>query len=498
MPINYEIKSQLAKLLATEDIIVENRSVPTAQFNVETRVLTLPMWKRASNSVYDMLVGHEVGHALYTPNEWEWENRIPHQFVNVVEDARIEKLMKRRYPGLAKSFYKGYGELAENDFFCIEDDDVGSMNLADRVNLHFKIGNFIDIEFSEEEEVIKNIINDVETFEETINAAEILYQYCKEYRPEVENSSQNNTPSSDKTETEQEKVKSQVSSLDTDSEESEELEQQTETETVESSVNPEPEVSTDDIFNERTQEFNGNDLGELNGYFDLPRIDLDTIIIDNKTVHEELNASWAEQIIPLKHGEKIIIGDFEVADKEYMEFKKTAQREVNYLVKEFECKKSADAYARASISKTGILDCTKLHTYKYNEDLFRKTISLPDGQNHGLIFLLDWSGSMATEMLNTVKQVFNLIWFCNKVNIPFDLYSFTNSYHNIVRTPLEEEDLNRFVVNEFRLVNLLTSGLRNQNLDEQMKSIWRIVYSFRKWVNYTVPVSYTHLRAHET
>tara|TARA_B100001142_G_scaffold131600_1_gene133191 strand:+ start:58783 stop:60864 length:2082 start_codon:yes stop_codon:yes gene_type:complete len=490
MPINYEIKSQLAKLLATEDIIVENRSVPTAQFNVETRVLTLPMWKRASNSVYDMLVGHEVGHALYTPNEWEWENRIPHQFVNVVEDARIEKLMKRRYPGLAKSFYKGYGELAENDFFCIEDDDVGSMNLADRVNLHFKIGNFIDIEFSEEEEVIKNIINDVETFEETINAAEILYQYCKEYRPEVENSSQNNTPSSDKTETEQEKVKSQVSSLDTDSEESEELEQQTETETVESSVNPEPEVSTDDIFNERTQEFNGNDLGELNGYFDLPRIDLDTIIIDNKTVHEELNASWAEQIIPLKHGEKIIIGDFEVADKEYMEFKKTAQREVNYLVKEFECKKSADAYARASISKTGILDCTKLHTYKYNEDLFRKTISLPDGQNHGLIFLLDWSGSMATEMLNTVKQVFNLIWFCNKVNIPFDLYSFTNSYHNIVRTPLEEEDLNRFVVNEFRLVNLLTSGLRNQNLDEQMKSIWRIVYSFRKWVNYTVPAGY--------
>ena len=67
MTVNYEIKSQLARLLATEDLVVENRNVATAQFNVETRVLTLPMWKRASENVYDMLVGHEVGHALFTP-----------------------------------------------------------------------------------------------------------------------------------------------------------------------------------------------------------------------------------------------------------------------------------------------------------------------------------------------------------------------------------------------------------------------------------------------
>jgi len=72
--VNYEIKSQLAKLLATEDILVENRNIETAQFDVENRILTLPMWKRASESVYDMLVGHEVGHALYTPNEWGWED----------------------------------------------------------------------------------------------------------------------------------------------------------------------------------------------------------------------------------------------------------------------------------------------------------------------------------------------------------------------------------------------------------------------------------------
>ena len=119
MAVNYEVKSQLAKLLATEDIVVENREVMTAQFDVDKRILTLPMWKRASNTVFDMLVGHEVGHALYTPNV-DPPKDIPHSFVNIVEDARIEKLMKRRYPGLSKTFFKGYSELSDQDFFGIE------------------------------------------------------------------------------------------------------------------------------------------------------------------------------------------------------------------------------------------------------------------------------------------------------------------------------------------------------------------------------------------
>ena len=85
MSIQQEIKSQLAKLLATEDLIVEHKQVETASFNVETRVLTLPLWERASGTVYDMLVAHEVGHALYTPCiDWIEEYKIPPSFVNVL------------------------------------------------------------------------------------------------------------------------------------------------------------------------------------------------------------------------------------------------------------------------------------------------------------------------------------------------------------------------------------------------------------------------------
>ena len=174
MAVKQEIKSQLAKLLATEDIVVEHKSCETAQFNVHTRVLTLPLWEKASNEVYDMLVGHEVGHALYTPDEWDWQDEIPHQFMNVVEDARIEKLIKRKYMGLAKTFYRAYNELQKKDFFQIDGEDVDSFNLADRANLYYKIGSFLDISFSDAEKEIIDLIGKCESFADTKREAKVL------------------------------------------------------------------------------------------------------------------------------------------------------------------------------------------------------------------------------------------------------------------------------------------------------------------------------------
>ena len=122
MAVNLEVKGTLAKLLATEDIVVEHRPVETAQFDVERRVLTLPIWEGASETEYDMLVAHEVGPALFTPNE-DWSKKVecPQTFINVVEDARIEKLMKRKYQGLPKTFLNVYKELNEEDFFEIQE-----------------------------------------------------------------------------------------------------------------------------------------------------------------------------------------------------------------------------------------------------------------------------------------------------------------------------------------------------------------------------------------
>jgi len=166
---------------------------------------------------------------------------------------------------------------------------------------------------------------------------------------------------------------------------------------------------------------------------------------------------------------------------------------VNYLVKEFECKKAADTYARATTARTGVLDCAKLHTYKYNEDLFKKVSVIPDGKNHGLIFILDWSGSMAEVMEDTIKQLYNLVWFCSKVNIPFDVYAFTNSYNRSESSYDRTTSKNRpefgkfFIPTDFSLMNLLTSKVNKKNLETQMRNIFRIVYEMKHYTGYRTP-----------
>ena len=440
MVVKHEIKSQLAKLLATEDIIVEHKKVETAQFNVHTRVLILPLWEKASNNVYDMLVGHEVGHALFTPDEeWWLEMKIPPQFVNIVEDARIEKLMKRKYPGLAKSFYSGYNELNDRDFFQINDEDLTTFNLADRINLYFKVGNYISLVFSTAEKQIISMIEKCETFEDTKKASLVLYEYCKveleekeKAREEIEG--KNGEQEFDDSGSNGEK--------DLDDMSDEELLEELERGSTPEKSNPDPDLDTPsyqegglDVKTVESFEEGLKDLSDKNAresvYVELPTVDLKKIIIDNKLIHDGINESFVEQQHEWDTNERthmLSLDLFDHSDSDFIKFKKSAQKEVNYLVKEFECRKAADNYARSATNRTGVLDTTKLHTYRFNEDIFKRVTTVSDGKNHGLIFVLDWSGSMAHVMLDTIKQLYNLLWFCKKVNIPFEVYAFTNEY----------------------------------------------------------------------
>ena len=94
--------------------------------------------------------------------------------MNVVEDARIEKLMKRRYGGLNKTFFRGYTELHEEDFFQVKDDDISTFNLADRANLYYKIGSLVDIPFfNVEESILIKRMGETETFEDVLEVARI-------------------------------------------------------------------------------------------------------------------------------------------------------------------------------------------------------------------------------------------------------------------------------------------------------------------------------------
>ena len=509
MAVNYEIKGQLARLLATEDLIVEHKKVSTACFNVHTRVLTLPLWERASNAVYDMLVAHEVGHALYTPDEdWTKTVKIPPSYVNIVEDVRIEKLMKRRYGGLSKTMFNGYKELQADDFFGIGEEDHNSYSLPDRVNLHFKVGNFIDVNFTEKEKKLIKLVEACESFADVLIAAEEMYNlFQMENEETVETSISLNG--------ENEEVGDQQQIELVESEEEGESGNKTETKDSESTgevkdsqtsdVGGEhnaPEVKTDQRLREAIEELaNNSTWADENVYTELPTLNLETIIASNQDVHDVLQKYWKKQEEQfIENGYAKFQDAFKFVDRDYVEFKKSAQKEVNYLVKEFECRKAADSYARASTARTGVLDCSKLHTYKYNEDLFKKVTTLADGKSHGLIFILDWSGSMDKVLEDTIKQLYNLIWFCKKVSIPFEVYAFTNEWRcvtyddhlrAVVPQPHHKKiEGNLFVQPDFALMNLFTSKTKKLELDTQMLAIFRVVRQLgnRYWNNtYGIP-----------
>jgi hypothetical protein len=506
MTVRHEIKSQLAKLLATEDLVVEHKKVETACFNVHTRVLTLPMWEKASDNIYTMLVLHEISHALWTPNlDWTKDHKVPPQFVNIVEDARIEKLCKRKYPGSPKSFFNGYKELADEDFFQIKDDNLETYNLADRANLLFKVGNYVNvpIEPGEESEIV-GMIADTETFADVLVAAEALYKYCKQKQQEEtktpmdnlesQDSGASQQPASDFSDQQEGENDQPESGGESQLPSTSETEQEKQPTSQGGETGEDPEVKTMDNLEEALKDLINND-GYENVYLELPKLDLDKVIVPNSEIHERCKESWDGFLQDRDWKYEDVFGG---VDSDYVAFKRSAQKEVNYLVKEFECRKAADSYARATTARTGVLDCSKLHTYKYKEDLFKKVTTLADGKNHGLVFVLDWSGSMSNVMMDTVKQLFNLIWFCKKVAIPFEVYAFTTDYPLVKYDENGKADFRQLAYQKkdglvqvgewFSMMNLLTSKVNGKTLDDQMKNIYRLAASFR----YNSNVYYTH------
>jgi hypothetical protein len=126
--------------------------------------------------------------------------------------------------------------------------------------------------------------------------------------------------------------------------------------------------------------------------------------------------------------------------------------------------------------------------------------TLANGKNHGLVFVLDWSGSMSGVMLDTLKQLYNLMWFCKKVAIPFEVYAFTHEWRrseydeNHRRKPMtthyEKKHGLIHVDEEVSLMNLFTSKTNNRVLEEQMINIFRLAKEFR--YSYNDAPEYTH------
>ena len=484
-----EVKGTLAKLLATENLTVEHRKVSTACFDVDKRLLILPIWKTASNTVYDLLVGHEVGHALYTPNQ-DCKG-VSKAFVNVLEDARIERMMKVTYPGLRKSFFEGYKELWDRDFFGVKNDDPQTLSLIDRINLYFK-GN-PNIPFADEEMVWVNRAENTKTFEDVLQLSKELYDYVSEKQEEPQEfppmpSSENGEKQADR----------EIESSDDGESEQQSEEWPTENDPEQDHRN-DRDFSKDDADLETPSYQGSTDIDETKSVTDEALAQaLETLVDDNAKEWVYLNApdpKVEDFITPFKVTQETLYKHFydqtrdgvwrenvQYAVDHYNSFKKDTQKTVNYLCKQFEMKKSADDYRRAATSKTGVLDTNKLHTYKYNDDIFKKVTIIPEGKNHGLVMYLDWSGSMQNQLLDTLKQTYNLIWFCKKSGIPFRVYAFQSGYgYSDMDENANQKEGQLAIASDFRLLEFFSSRQNAKSLEKSMQLVYTQVFAMGGW-----------------
>ena len=517
---NKVIKTNLARLLATENISVEYGDHETASFNVQNRHLELPNWSHTSNDVHDLLVGHEVGHALYTPVYEEniftdIDSESPglvHTFMNVIEDVRIERDIKSKFPGLKRSFFNGYKRLLEDDLFKIGGRDVSEFNLIDRINLYFKLGNHIQVPFSDEEKPFLNRIDRTNSFDDVMDIVRDLYQHCKKKAEEQQQEMEDSQTSNHKfqlSESDQESDQESVPNpLANENEESIEIPTPSDTEESDSdsdslseelshneAITKALQSETDKALSEGLKDmiekpqFNWNN-DSIPYYFYIPSTNSDDFIIPLKQVHSQIE-NYFQSFDTKSHHES--------CRSDFIKFKRDNQKIVNYMAKEFELRKNAEQMSRASISKTGVVDVNKLHSYKYNDDLFRRVTSIPGGKNHGLVMFVDWSGSMSDSITHVIRQAMTLAMFCKKVSIPFNLYGFTDnamSYDNqqddvqekgcvVYGLPTVDYRHNDMIVQNFRLREYLNSTLNNKAFDKALYNLFLLSVSFDRgqWIN---------------
>ena len=523
MTFTVEQKSQLAKLLATENLTIEHKKVSTASFDPKNRVLNCPIWQDMSGALYDLLMGHEVGHALYTPAEG-WHDAISNRganfkgFLNVVEDSRIEKKIRRKYPGLRYSFLMGYQSLVDRDFFDVKGRNLNELSFIDRINIHTKLGSLVNIKFAEgeEQELLKQV-ESCETWADVLRVTQAVFNYSKNEQfetlqkliasqlqtasergeefdsddlfdgesdgEELEEGSQSvgeqRKPSDNGNEGEEKQVSGKSKSDEGDCEEDDDENSQLNrykdsANSYDDQTNFEPVCETDNSFR-RKESALLDDKCKPYLYLKMPTPILENIVTPVKVVQGFLSNYYDKYESRENQIEKA------VAD-----FKNKNDRYIGLLAKEFEMKKAAKAYAKAKVSNTGDIDINRLYKYQVDDNIFRKSMRVPKGKSHGLVLLLDRSGSMCNNMAGSIEQILVLSAFCRKVNIPFVVYGFGNAVDGRMYDYGKEEyskkcfteNLNEFAFDNVYLREYLNSKMSGSDYNKALRNMIALKLSY--------------------
>ena len=514
--LNIDTKSQLAKLIATENITVQQNNVKTASFDVVNRILTLPIFKTDSKDVTDMLVAHECAHALFTPtNGWKKvsDDEELRSYVNVLEDCRIDKKIQKKYPGVVTNYVNGFEILNRQNFFGLKDKDYDTdLMLIDKVNIFYKSSKKLQFNFSNTDNLWLKQVDSLKSFNDVVKLAKKMLEWQKKEikklkkLPDFDNHIlvENYDLNNNENDSQDSKDLDKEGDSEKSNEEGKDKQESPEGKTESESDQDKPAVG--DKFAKDEDATGGGAVGSggesqltsiTNNWFEghkeklldqsksyyyrsIPEPKLDKVIHSNENFIKDMKLSFRQDAATARNYLPYL-------NKEYKKFTNDSKKTIMYLVKEFEMKKAATAYKRSSTHKTGTIDPLKLHSYKFNEDIFKRLTVSPDAKNHGMMMLLDWSGSMSDTIFKTVQQTIQLVYFCQKTNIPFELYFFSSEmdrYDGVDYTRSNKMSKGfkykpgDMGIDKIKLVNVASHKLKKQKLDESLMYLYHLALHY--------------------
>ena len=475
-----------ARLLAAENlVVVHDASAETASFDLDSRVLTLPVWDTMSGHVYDMLVSHEVSHALHTPLEgWKKEldaaganASLVQHYINVVEDVRIERMIQAKFPGLRPDYKAGRQWMKKHIMGDVLADVAnGKAHSIDHVNLFAK-GMLDATDLTADEMAMYDRCYACETFDEVVTLA-------KEFISELPEQEENGGDASDGNAQGEGQEGGEGAARDEQAEgnaqgdddanadgegqdQSENAQANSEAKgdgSMESAGDAEDDGSNADSDDQRSEAAKKMDAA-MKGLINRKASEhqMKTLPAMGDRMSDFLIT--ADEVIASKIGSTIIASD--IATRNYTNLQAEQKAMVNHMVNLFNQKRSATAHKRARRAKTGVLDTVKMTNYKWSEDIFRQIKVMPEGKNHGFFMLVDWSGSMSDKIIETVKQTIMLAEFCRRVNVPFRVAAFSSTAASYLRggdMPKKIEGLESLY--GVSLVEYLSSDLKKADFDK--------------------------------
>lgn len=193
--------------------------------------------------------------------------------------------------------------------------------------------------------------------------------------------------------------------------------------------------------------------------------------LDEKVVRERTvtAAEWlkqAEQQATSYHGDALATTKLkEVEEKWNHNFLATAK----HMAAEFQRRKTAKNLQHAKTGRTGKLDLSKLAKYKTADDLFKRVTTVPDGQSHGIVMMIDGSSSMQGVFGDVLDQVLLFAHFAFQCNIPFEAYMFTDTTGNHNVKPLGQNTIN--LAKNGSLIGLVNTVTDRRSFKKQIQYV---------------------------